>query len=31
MVMTFLCQLIWIYNKDIITSKLAILNMLDFE
>lgn len=22
---------IWIFNKDIITSKLAIINMLDFE
>lgn len=31
MVMTFLYQLIWIFNKDIITSKLAIINMLDFE
>lgn len=28
MVMTFLYQLIWIFNKDIITSKLAIINML---
>lgn len=31
MVMTFLYQLIWIFNKDIITSKLAIIIMLDFE
>lgn len=31
MVMTFLYQLIWIFNKDIITSKLALINMLDFE